>query len=518
MPLKRTEFYYPVLAVLVIISFGITLRFAFWRDDWGFFWGAYNSDWSFLTCFFHPGTIAEFVLMSKLVGSNVVWWNAAGLIFKLLASISVYRFLRLLTKSERTGKIAGILFATTPIGLESVGWSAAHVVLLDVLFTSWACIYVLLYLEKKQRRDLICAILFTGFALLSDFVRELPIFVIYFLFIVLYHPEIRIQRFKNIGMALGVLAVSFFGFLIVANFHMFMATRIMEAIVRHGWDIMFYIRKSFLAFSVFFTSVGNMNIGWLVGSRDAVGFSDPSMWMVIAGIIPGLILLSLVRNHTNQKNAILLLSWMYLFYIPNWIFNIITTPGYTNRYLVLSSVGYVGLLAVALSSIPHNTLRRVLFGLLVIIQMVITISVHKTYETFRSETIFERLTNRMDQDVPKKEKQYLFVVTGNAPGLNDGLFMSGQMPYVNKRNIKTREGFPVFADSLDRALSYLCGTVATHSAVLEHVPIIQPISLSDVYAWRITEQLDVESFHKETREILAKRMEEGECVQFSVVQ
>jgi len=515
---KRTGFYYLVLAVLVTISFGLALRFAFWRDDWGFFWGAYNNDRSLLTYLFHPGTIAEFVLMSKLVGSNVVWWNAGGLILKLLASISVYRFFRLLTKSERTGKIAGLLFATTPVGLESVGWSAAHVVLLDVLFTSWACIYVLLYLEKKQLRDLIYAVLFTGFALLSDFVRESPIFVIYFLFIVLYHPEIQIQKLKKIGIALGVAAVSVFGFLMVANFHMFMATRIMEAIVRHGWDIMFYIRKSFLAFSVFFTSVGNMDIGWLVGSRDAVGFSDPSMWMVLAGMVPGLAIVYLLRKHTKQKNAILLLSWMYLFCIPNWIFNIITTPGYTNRYLVLSSVGYVGLLAVVLSSVRHDTLRRILFGILLIVQMGITISVHKTYETFRSETIFEQLTSRMDQDVPKKEKQYLFLVTGDAPGLKDGLFMSGQMPYVNKRDIKTREGFPVFADSLDTALSYLCGTVATHSAVLERVAIVQPLSISDVYAWRITGHLDVVSVHDQTRELLNKRMGDGECTKPSVVQ
>jgi len=507
----RTTAYILILITVTLLAHFKVLGFSFWRDDWGFFWGAYNNDQTLFTYLFHPGTIAEYILMSKSAGSNIFWWNALGIALKILASLGVYRFIKALTRSNAASTIAGLLFATTPIGIEAVGWTAAHIVLLDAVFSCYAMAYFIDYQRHKEKNDLVYSTIFAGFALLCDPGRMVPLIVLFIFYHILFRQTQTSLKTKRIIGVIVLFLVLFLGIVVVVNFRYVVDTRIVQAILRHGWDMGFYIRKTGLAISVYFSTVGNMFIGWIIHTKDDVGFSDPSISAFFTGFAGLFILYYFWKKKIADPIIVFLLVWIYGFCLPNWIFSVIMTPGYTNRYLVVSSVGYVGLIAYLISKIHSKHIRIILAVGFLALQLIIGWKVHFSYDGFRSDRIFQRITTVMDKDVPKENKQFLFVMTSDDPDLSKGFFMSRQVPFAIKRNIQKRVEFPVFADSIEMALSYLCGRITVYSVVLRRVPILTTIPLSDVYAWRVDKNHTVMSIHAETRALLDDKIRQGAC-------
>ena len=503
--------YIVVLTVISCIAHFKVLGFSFWRDDWGFFWGAYNNDQSLFTYLFHPGTIAEFILMSKSVGSNVFWWNVLGIALKILASLGVYRFIKALTTSNAAAKIAGLLFATTPIGIEAVGWSSAHIVLLDAIFSCYSMAYFIDYQRDKMKNDLVYSTIFAGFALLCDPGRMVPLIALLLFYYPLFHQTRTFQKTKRTISVLVLFLLLFLSVVVVVNFRYVVDTRIVQAILRHGWDMGFYIKKTGLSISVFFSTLGNIFIGWIIHTKDDVGFSDPSTFAFLAGFAALPFLFYSWKKKIADPIIVFLLVWIYVFCLPNWIFNVIMTPGYTNRYLVVSSVGYVGLIAYLILKIQSKSIRIAITVVFIALQLIIGWNVHFSYDIFRSDRLFQKFTSVMDKDVPKENKQFLFVMITDDPELSKGFFMSKQVPFVIKRNIQKREEFPIFADSIEMALSYLCGRITINNAVLRNVPITNVIPLSDVYAWQIDKNHTVTSIHPQIRALLDDKIQQGAC-------
>jgi hypothetical protein len=511
--MKRNGFiwYTVFLIILAGVAYFKVLGFSFWRDDWGYYWGAYNNDRSLFTYLFHPGTIAEFILMSKAVGANVFWWNIVGIVLKILASLGVYRFIKVLSASNAAAKIAGLLFATTPIGIEAVGWTSAHIVLLDAIFSCYALVYFIDYQREKTKNSLVYSAIFTGFALLCDPGRTAPLILLFLLYHMLFNKTLPSRKARRIICGLVLFLLFFLGIVVVINFRYVVDTRIVQAILRHGWDLGFYVKKSGLSLFIFFSTLGNMFIGWIINIKDDVGFSEPSAIAFLAGFIPLPSLFYFWKKKMADPIIVFFLVWIYIFCFPNWIFSVIMTPGYTNRYLVVSSVGYVGFIAYLTTRIQSKSIRLAIAVIIIACQTIIGWRALFSYNEFRSDSLFQKITAVMDTDVPKENKQFLFVVTSDDPELSKGFFMSKQMPFVIKRNIQKREEFPIFTDSIDLALSYLCGQVIINNAVLRNVPISNVIPVSDVYAWRIDKNHAVLSIHAGTRVLLNKKITDGAC-------
>lgn len=112
------------------------LQFSYWLDDWPLIWGSsqrgnifYNPNkifWNFEDERFtvREGFIQIWVTSAlyNLFGLNPYWYHFYGLLAKLVASMAILWSIYKLTSKLYLGILAGIIFASSVMGIESLYW------------------------------------------------------------------------------------------------------------------------------------------------------------------------------------------------------------------------------------------------------------------------------------------------------------------------------------------------------------------------------------------------------------
>jgi len=116
---------------------------------------------------YHPLTMLAFAIEYKFFGLNETGYHTINLLFHLANVLLVYYAVFLLSKKTNVALITALLFGIHPLHTESVAWISE---LKDLLYTSFflgAYIFYLQYLDKKQNRFYLIALLLFLFSLLS---------------------------------------------------------------------------------------------------------------------------------------------------------------------------------------------------------------------------------------------------------------------------------------------------------------------------------------------------------------
>jgi protein O-mannosyl-transferase len=183
--------YYVALAIILLISFLIYLPvfhngFLSWDDD------TYIKDNPLIYSInlkeifshyvlgnYHPLTILALAIEYLFFGLNPTGYHAVNLLLHLLNVILVCYTVYLLSDKVAVALIASLLFGIHPLHVESVAWAVELKDLLSTFFFLASYIFYLKYLNDRQKKYYICALLLFLASILSKaMAASLPVVLI----------------------------------------------------------------------------------------------------------------------------------------------------------------------------------------------------------------------------------------------------------------------------------------------------------------------------------------------------
>jgi hypothetical protein len=500
---KHTWMYVVVIVVLTFASFWRYLDFTFWKDDWFLVWGILNNHPPDFRQFgYRPIAIIEFFWMTRVFGVNVLPWQILGLILRAGAALAFSFFAAALTSSSAVGFLGGVLIAGTSIGMDAVGWPSAHAVLTTAIFLLIGFGYFVRYLHGKKDTWLVLGVLYLGIAFVLDPFRIFPLFfIIPFLALPLTISGTRKHAFRQILTVggVGVLASAIVGWFVFRND--ILASQLFSHLARQP-DFLAILNKSYVIGN-YFNSLVNLMLGWLFRFTEDASTGVYNKVAARIGFLVFCIMLCMgygYRKTKSKKIGIVLFSllWMFLFYIPNWLFEPRLTMGVTHRYMVISSFGFI--LAVSYGLVTTRK-RTLLVGgsLLFVVSNIWTANYWTNAATaYRARGFVNSLWQTIDRDISKSKEHLIFIFEGEDPVRTYALVLSGSAPFGLIRSISKVYDLPIITGDMLIIRRLLCSKAGERFA------------LNHVYAWRISKEGTLTNISLPTRrELFIKAMDDG---------
>jgi hypothetical protein len=223
---------------------------------------------------------------------------------------------------------------------------------------------------------------------------------------------------------------------------------------------------------------------------------------------------SRLRQVTSKQVRVIVFSflWMFVLYIPNWLFEPRLTMGITHRYMVLSSLGFVLGVAYLISLVRSRTLQVIFSLFFVIANFWMAHYYIGIASRYRSVTTVSFLWNTIRTDVKNKLQPYIFVYQGDDPVKTYALELSGPAPFGLIRQISNVYDLPVVTEDTALIEKLLCFEGMKRFVQGSVVVQKEIIPLNHVYAWRVSTEGTLTNITLPTRrELLIKAMDDG-CV------
>lgn len=469
-------FFVIIILLLTLASFWRSLDFYFWRDDWDL-WSIQHYFWKILKVHSHPGTWVSRALLYHVFGWNHVAWQSLGLVLRIFASLAVSLLIFGISKSKKSAILAGIFFATSILGMETVTWASVYiipmVIILDCLgFYTW-----ILFVERRFCKYAVISILLIIFASLGDPGRAIFIVPMIALWEILYWwISSKRETLLRLLFRVGLFTLSSVLFI-----------RILLTILYGSsislWDNIKYIVSDSKSFATFFASIGNLLLGWLQspGGGDLNQFALP---IIIFLSSVGLYLVFFKKSRFGTV-LLLLTLWIPVMYIPNWLANKFLVVPPTDRYLAVSAVGYLGILALLVSAISVKWLMYLVALSFVFINIKTANEVLISESSFRSYKIIEPYFDQIEREVPKGEKNSIFMYLGNDNAKYVNLDWSGSTPFGIKRRLTKYEDFPIFTNDNGLILKLLCEDHVYRPTMFDWIYQEKQIPISHLHAWEL---------------------------------
>src|SRR3989344_4898538 len=495
--------YLLILILLSLLSYHKVLGFAFWKDDW---YGIYQKDHlnSFLL---HPGATLEWVFLSKLFGENTFFWQLTGILLRILDSVAIYLMMRKVSKSRIAGFLSGIFFASTFGALDTVGWASAHISSIAIFFMCLSVYFWLKFYEDLKNKNFLLYFIFLILAMLADPIRVVPIIIL-----LAFLRKTIFKENKNSKFA-KIIQGSFYLFLVLVFLFVFWYLNLTGypgfSLIPKIIDSPSYVLNKSYLIGNYWGSLGNLILGWIISIPENASTGEYNkLYARIAFIlVPFLsIFIFLFYRLRSGKFAIaaFLISWILVFYLPNWIAEPRLTMGGTHRFLNFSTVGFISLVAFGISFIRARFLL-ISFAIFFVIMNIITSNRILVQESkYRSKEIVEAVWNKIDNDFPKNEKDSIFIYRGEEPLRGNILALSGSIPIGIKRNIKDPYDFPIVTDDLDLIVKLLCFENVTRFQPGKYVIQKERIHINNIHAWEIKNNGSIINISKMERERIRK--------------
>lgn len=426
---------------LSCITFWKVLSFGFWRDDWGFIWAAMYQPDTHLAWNLHPGTKYEDILLVRLFGLNATLWQGFGIFLRIIASLSIALMMWGFSQSKKIAILVGLFFSVTFADLESVSWRSVHVVAVDIIFISIGFYFLSKYLTFKKVSYYIGTLIFFVFAVLSDPQRSIPIILLSALFYFLSYHKIG-KKLKQTTLELGVTS-----FILLSTMYLASLTDVAEKqyVVRLIKQDVFNPDK----YLNFFASIGNLVLGWIINVPESGGLSNfigfNAYFGMIFLFISSSVCIYLIIKKKSQyaKLSLFFIFWIILFYLPNWSFDKNLVIGGTHRYIGIASVGLIALVSLLIGKIKNLKLVLLFSGIFIVLNIHTSQRILNSESVYRLKSIEEKMWNQINLDVPKDEKNSIFIYMGSDITKGNLLDWSGPMPFGIMRGMKEEYEFPV---------------------------------------------------------------------------
>jgi hypothetical protein len=339
------------VSVLSLITFRQALDFGFWRDDWTFLWASLYEPNMLLPWNLHPGTKYEDLLLIHLFGLNSTYWQLFGIVLRILAALAIALMMLGLTKSKKIALLAGIFFAVSFVALETVSWRSVHIVPMIMIFIGMGFYYFSRFMTTENLREYLMSFLFFILATIADPARSLPIVpLIFFLQLGSWwiSPQRSLTNLYRKGIVSVILGVGIFIVMQLSpSNHTFKDFISLVTPIVEQPNI---LKK-------FFGSMGNLFLGWVVqipeqGSLSYYvrNYAFYSLYFLLGATAVSFYFLFRKKSYTGLLFLFFIL-WVVIFYVPNWLFDKNLVVAGTHRYIGMSGMGMIGLVALAVGSI-----------------------------------------------------------------------------------------------------------------------------------------------------------------------
>lgn len=346
----NTFFHVLILLAVAIYTFLPTLEMFFYLDEWGNLY-----EWTHLPYKPTLFTANIFYLLFRLFGTYATGYFAVGLAIYALSVVVFYLFVNRLLKSKVLGLIAGLLYATAPIGSSTVvmiwtyvaegGYPLTVMLLLLLylflvyfqerksLYFLLAVFAFLLFLELEPRRAFLFLPVLILFDYLVNFRKLVPslgfaarLIVIFFGFVAYYKYDVSLSKIFSTGK----IIFSDFG-------------------STYDWQTRFALGRDSLTHAEPLITLTNILLAgpWLFVSERLVGYVDLAdieqiYLLVVITLSIAVALVILVWKTKREWGLMLLFSlgWIYINILGIYIFSSPGVSDATHRTLSLAAPGY----------------------------------------------------------------------------------------------------------------------------------------------------------------------------------
>lgn len=491
--MKRLYFLLFVFAVMIIsfLSLWRALGFHFWRDDWGNLWElTYHPEVSIyfdnsVTLRRHPGLAVEKVIGNYFFGQDVFSWQLFGIFLRVFDSFAVALMVCGLTKSKKAGVLSGLFMASAIGGLESATWISAHTSALLIVFLSLGVYFWARSLDSplKNYRIFILALTFLSLAVLVTPAAGLFILPMVILWDFLSWLRVRKKSFFwRIVPRVGIVTLAVLGVVTLLNSRLKMFT---------GGDLINTVKSTLSNISLlknYFSSLGNLLTSWIYPTGEPVSLSTPTIFNWRLGVLFAFValligVLFLVKKTRNLQIAVFFSVWMFLFYLPNWLYEKTLVVGSSHRYLADSSIALVALITILVYKAKPWFL--VLFSLIfIVLNIVAANKVLKSISSYRSYGIIEPIWEQIDKEVATNQKDMVFMYFGTDLVWGTSMNWSGSVPFGIRRGITNADDLPIVTGDRQLVVKLLCEDNVYRPSLGGWTSQRDRIPISHLYAWK----------------------------------
>jgi len=496
------------LSLLVILTFGTfwrVLYFDFWKDDWFIMW-CMKFGQSSCPYYHHPATLLQFFVLTHLFEQNAVLWQLFGIIMRIIISFLVGIFLYKLTLSKLSGFISGVFMAVSYAGLESIYFPSGQTVALVAIPLLISLIYFINALNGKKGSIW----LFTTFLLLGIILDPARIIPILALIPIIYYlvPSNKKKLIKKLLVwfyilctVLGVPILTLWLFAFSSH------SLLVKSIFNSIHNPLFFLSKIRLIGNLF-ASVANIFTGIIYSLQQdehntglySKLFGRIGAVIIVSGI--GFFLYFLKKKSRTAGIISLFTFWTFLFYLPNWLSEPRAPMAGPHRYIFLSSIGFICLIAFLLSKIKYKWIIILLSIIFISLNIYKTNSILNWQSSYRSIDVVEGIWKTVDNDVEKGQQHVILAFVGEQPWLSQSIELSASAPFMLRRNIHGNvSGFPVMTRDPSLILSYLCPTSKK----------IIKIHIAQVYEWEVLKGGKLKNVSVSERRMLKNLAKDQSC-------
>lgn len=415
------------IVVVLVLSLGRTLNYFFYTDDFAMLYYVQNSQvytWPYLY------VVAFFTPFYKIFGFNPRGYFSLALLIHFLASIGVYFFVKLLTKKRIIAFLSTLVFATGYIALDQFTQTAVvSINNINNLLILTTLIFLLLWVDRRKIKLYFLTLFFfwasTVFAPFRAFA------------LILYLPIIEVilspgRVISNFPKSLLAFFIRYAPFLLISYWYVILPGSGSAADERLFKFFSPDLQEQ--SFSVLGRILVSEEWVKLLGLNPAT-FSWPRAGLILFFLILILALLSSFGKRQRQGRALLISVFLTIFgyigYLVILSTELLSLSGHTNRYLIVTSIGYSFLIPTAAYLIVDNlkflrkdTIKNLIVVILTLPFVITMIFSARKYEEniINRSLVAKRFYSQLKDYVPtiSGKNYFYFDRTDNHP--TDALF------------------------------------------------------------------------------------------------
>lgn len=506
-----------LIILLSLASFWRVFSFGLWKDDWSLIWSSLYNTYYYHGYFNHPGTPLEFFLLSRLLGTNAFLWQSVGFLLHVAVSILVGLFIQTFTRSKKAGILAGLFFAVSYLGLETIYFPSVQVIQLATIPFLLSLISFIKSF-KKFSPNFLFSIFYFLLSLALDPPRIAPI-IIFIPFLLFLFPENK--TIKQLKKIIFIVYPVFFILISIALVWWFtnysLGTLLGNALHQKTLTLSFMFSKAHVL-GHFFATIANIFTGLIYSLEQDE--QNTGIYSRVFGYLGFGIFLATIGDCITwiktKKQSFGMISffllWIFLFYIPNWVSEPRAPMAGAHRYIFLSSIGFVGLIAYLLSFLKANKLFFFLSVAFIALNIYKTNALLSWQYIYRSDAVVNTIWNTINHDVPAKETNSIFMFYGAQPWVSEDIGLSGSAPFALLREQFTDPTqMPIFTVDTNAILNYLC---QPHQRIINLYFTAyknDKVPLSHIHAWNVLPGGKLVDISEKERLILKQKAGKDGC-------
>lgn len=490
--------FFGLVCILAFLSLRLALLFDLRSEEFLSLWYPYHGliNETFRTTLYedHPVSVYQDLLFIRFFGFEPFYWHMVGILLKIINSLLVALIIWKLTLSKKAAIYSGLIFASSVVGLASYVWLSEQAPAIEIIpmllgFFFWLRSFG----ERILNYKYLLSVIFFLLAIHGSLGRGVvivPLAILYDLLLLTQNPQKSI--FLNVLLRGGISSLFSLAFIFFTE--MTSHTISSADAVTSFFD--YLLKYPTQAFLNFLYGIGPLVIGWFTPLWESGGQTNKDTLSLIGGILLTITILAIGVSRIRRKDKsifLFLLFWIPANYFIGWLlremYRGVFLPGTSHRYLLIPSIGLVGILGFVLSKFRVRTsIFLLLFILIINVARSIQILTQQLpYQSYKNHKLF---WDMVDREVPRKyEGSLIFYFASYEPIMSE-LAYTQSVPFATRRGINKVNEVPITTQDRELVKILLCKNNLEVKNILDYgitkdgIRLQKnPVPLNNLYVW-----------------------------------